>query len=352
MIRICSSLSKHGYEVLLVGRVKRSSGPLQGKPYEQKRMRLFFEKGKLFYLEFNVRLFFLLLFQRFDVVGAVDLDTILPCWSVATLKRKVVVYDAHEYYTETPEVVRRPRIKKIWEWVANVTIPKVAHAMTVGEELARIFERQYNTSFAVVRNVPFVKPKAATQKEQPPVILYQGALNEGRGLEQVIEAMHQIEEAQLWMAGEGDLSDQLRELVRKSGLGQRVKFLGYVLPAELDNITAKATIGLNLLENKGLSYYYSLANKAFDYVQHGVPAIHMDFPEYQQLFKQYPVATLISDLQPATIAQAIRQLLSDKERYEKMQLACQKAANEWNWNLEEQKLITFFEMVINSMNRS
>ena len=77
---------------------------------------------------------------------------------------------------------------------------------------------------------------------------------------------------QLWLVGEGDLSVKLRELVKSYKLDQKVKFKGYLKPTELPEITAKATIGLNLLENTSLNYYYSLANKAFDYIQAEIPA--------------------------------------------------------------------------------
>ena len=95
MNRICSSLASAGYAVTLVGRKKRGSAPLQDKPFQQKRLFCFFEKGKLFYLEYNLRLLLFLLFQRFNIVCAIDLDTIMPCLISARLRGKKIVYDAH-----------------------------------------------------------------------------------------------------------------------------------------------------------------------------------------------------------------------------------------------------------------
>src|SRR4249920_3872687 len=104
MHRICSSLSKNGFDVLLVGRKLKSSIRLgtdndyHGYPYQQKRLQPLFTKGKLFYLEYNIRLFFWLLFKKFDIVCGVDLDTILPCYFVSRMKKKKCVYDAHEIF--------------------------------------------------------------------------------------------------------------------------------------------------------------------------------------------------------------------------------------------------------------
>ena len=79
MHRICHSLAANGYLVTLVGRRLKTSLPLPSKSFEQKRLSCFFNKGFLFYLEYNTRLFFYLLGKRMDTVCAIDLDTILPC---------------------------------------------------------------------------------------------------------------------------------------------------------------------------------------------------------------------------------------------------------------------------------
>jgi glycosyltransferase involved in cell wall biosynthesis len=176
-------------------------------------------------------------------------------------------------------------------------------------------------------------------------LLYQGALNEGRGIEALITAMQYIDNRELWLAGEGDLSEALRALVQKMNVTDKVKFLGRVSPDELKKLTKKAYIGLNLLENRGLSYYYSLANKTFDYVQAGVPSINMAFPEYQRLNEEYEVSLLINDLEVKTILDALKILMYDKEKYQQLQNNCKKAALVWNWEQEAKKLLDFYQKI-------
>lgn len=352
MIRICTSLSQAGYEVWLVGRALPGSKPLYPQPFQQHRLRCHFQAGKLFYLEYNLRLLYWLYRQSFDALCAVDLDTILPAFFWCRLRKKPLVYDAHEYFTETPEVIRRPAVQKVWEAVARFCIPRLKYAYTVGDMLAERFTQRYGTPFAVVRNLPFRRANAQPlPKAQPPVILYQGALNEGRGLEAAIDAMQQIEHAQLWLAGEGDLSEALRQHARSLGLGEKVQFLGYLPPQELRELTPQAYIGLNLLENKGLSYYYSLANKAFDYLQAGVPAIHMDFPEYARLQAEHPAFLLLEELSADALAQQLRRLLEDEGLYAQLQQACMQAADELHWEGEEKKLLAFWAQVLQPANR-
>jgi len=345
MLRICDSLSNAGHEVRLIGRKRNFSIPLKSQTYNQKRLRCFFEKGKLFYLEYNLRLFFFLLFAKFDLVCSVDLDTILPGYLAAMWKKKICVYDAHEYFQEVPEVVNRPFTKWVWENVARFTIPNLTHCYTVCESLAILFEAKYGTRFEVIRNVPLRQKfkKETRRKEGKTVLLYQGVLNEGRGLEEIIRALPSMENVGLWLAGEGDLSLPLRELVKKLSLEKEVQFFGNLRPDELKKITKQATIGLNLLENKGLNYYYSLANKAFDYIQAGLPSINMDFPEYRKINEKFEVFLLIENLEAETIAAAVRKLATDESYYKLLEVNCLKAGREFNWEKEERKLLAFYK---------
>lgn len=344
MHRICTSLQTAGHEVTLIGRKLKKSAPITNKVFHQHRLHLLFHKGKFFYAEYNIRLFFYLLFQRFDIVCGIDLDTIMPCYMVARIKSATVVYDAHELFPEVPEVINRPFTQHIWRMVEDFAVTNIRHCYTVSGGLAAYFSRCYGKFFEVIRNVPLLEdaPTAHEGQREHPFIFYQGALNEGRGLEQIIAAMQFIP-LQLKIAGEGDLSDQLRKLTIELKLQEKVLFLGKLLPGELRNITRKSFIGVNLLENKGLSYYHSLANKFFDYVHAGIPVVTMNFPEYRNLNAQYNVAVLVNDLQPATLVNAITTLADNKEVYFRLRKNCLAARQAWNWQKEEQKLLDFYQ---------
>ncbi|MDX2000879.1 MAG: glycosyltransferase [Chitinophagales bacterium] len=338
MQRICGSLVRAGFKVTLVGRQLRESKPLEVAGYAQKRLICWFRKGKLFYLEFNIRLFWYLLFQQADIYGAIDLDTLVPNVWVGKWKGKKVVYDAHEYFSEVPEVVHRPTVKKIWEWVASTFIPKVDAAYTIGPALAKIFQERYGLPFETIMNVPSLQPDVQPQGKY---LLYQGALNKGRGLEALIMAMHQIDKP-LKIAGEGDLSANLRAMVQSEGLEQKIEFLGFVKPADLPALTQGAWLGFNLLENMGLSYYYSLANKCFDYIQAGVPTLNMDFPEYKALNQQFEIGLLLDNLDSSTIVKAVTDLEARPELYHRLSQNCFLAKKQLNWQAEEQKLVNLY----------
>ncbi|MEJ7586511.1 MAG: hypothetical protein WKI04_03005 [Ferruginibacter sp.] len=100
MTRICNSLSAAGYKVRLVGVKNNSSPRLLPREYQQTRLFTFTRKGPGFYAEYNCRLFFYLLFTKADLLCCIDLDTMLPVWLVSIIKKKIRVYDAHEYFSQ------------------------------------------------------------------------------------------------------------------------------------------------------------------------------------------------------------------------------------------------------------
>jgi glycosyltransferase involved in cell wall biosynthesis len=351
MQRICTSLARAGYAVCLVGWQRPQSVPLQARPYQQHRLTGWFQRGKLFYLEYNLRLFFYLLGQRAAAWACADLDAAVPTWLRARLGGQPFVYDAHELFTEVPEVVARPRVQRLWQWVENFIVPRARLRYTVGPALARLFEARHpGCPFGVVRNVPLYGPAPAAPLAGGPVLLYQGALNVGRGLAELLAALPQVP-ARLVICGEGDLSAALRQQAARLGLlaSGQVEFRGYVLPAELRTLTAQATVGIMLLENVGLSYYYSLANKFFDYVQAGIPQLCIAFPEYQALNAQHEVAELVPDLAPATLVAALARLLPGGQpgaRYHALAANCRRARQEWQWQQEEKTLVDLYHRLL------
>ncbi|MBC7426151.1 MAG: glycosyltransferase [Bacteroidia bacterium] len=343
MQRISGALSSVGFDVLLVGRKLKNSKTLPQWNFKTKRINCFFNKGKLFYAEYNLRLFFYLLFKKSDAVCAIDLDTILPCLFVSKLKGLICIYDAHEYFTEVPEVIERPSVQKLWRKIEAFAIPKIKYKYTVSNGLAGLFEKRYGAKFDVFRNLPLYTFDKNAKEKQTKIIIYQGALNEGRGLELLLKTADQIPEIEIWLAGEGDLSQDLRDLSLRYAQG-RIKFLGFLKPEELKEITGKAWLGYNVLENKGLSYYYSLSNKFFDYMQASVPSISSDFPEYKLLIEKYECG-LICDYSVVALTDKIKLLLNDNDFYLELKNKCEIAASELNWEKEKLGLVRFYEEI-------
>lgn len=343
MIRICTSLAEAGYSVTLIGRRFSHSPALVPRSFTQKRLFCFFRTGKCSYLEYNLRLFFYLLFVKVNGICAIDLDTILPLFLISKLKGIPRVYDAHELFCEMKEVVSRPKIYKMWKWVERHTVPKFKHGYTVNDAIAQEFHRLYQVRYQVVRNVPVLHPISIQPKPEK-YILYQGAVNEGRSFETLIPAMKFVN-ARLVICGEGNFMQAARQLVRVYGLSDKVIFKGRILPNELRQYTRQAWAGITLFENKGLNNYHSLANRFFDYLHAGLPQLCVNYPAYKEINNQYPVAVLIENLLPETIAGGLNELLNNKNLYDQLQQNCLQAREAINWQQEEKKLLEFYKNI-------
>jgi glycosyltransferase involved in cell wall biosynthesis len=344
MQRICTSLANAGYSVLLVGRKLNSSIALKEETYEQKRLYCFFKKGFLFYAEYNFRLLFYLLFIKADAVGAIDLDTILPCYFISLLRQKKRIYDAHELFTEMKEVITRARVKKTWVLIEKLTVPEFQFGYTVSYSIAEEFKKRYGIVYEVIRNMPLKKEVPVTSSPKEKNILYQGAVNEARGLENLTDAMEHIN-AVLIIYGDGNIYEKLKRQVAEKNLQHKILLEGKVVPEKLPSITQQAYIGINLVEPTGLNQLYSLANKFFDYIHAGIPQVTMNFPEYKKINDAYEVAVLLNAVDENEITSALNFLLNNAVVYNKLKHNCYPAREIYNWQEEEKKLISFYKNV-------
>ena len=345
MQRICTSLAENGYAVTLVGRKLPSSLPLRTEKFQQKRLTCFFTKGKLFYAEYNTRLFFFLLFKKMDAVCAIDLDTILPCLYISKWKKIARIYDAHELFTGLKEVATRPRIKKFWTGVEKKAVPQFKYGYTVSESIAEEFNRRYGVKYGVIRNITRLREWNESSSAGK-FLLYQGAVNEARAFEQLIPALTQID-CKLVVCGDGNFMGQLKELIRKNKVEDKVELKGMLSPDDLWTISRQATIGMGVAENTGINQYLALPNKFFDYIHAGLPQVAMNFPEYRKLNSQFEVAVLLDDIRPEVITRAVNNLLLDSVLYERLRQNCLQARQVLNWQQEEKKLLDFYQSVFN-----
>jgi len=348
MQRICTSLVQSGYDVMLVGRKLATSKPLTQQVFKQKRLHCFFNKGLLFYAEYNLRLFFWLLFTRTDAFCAIDLDTILPVLFASALRGKKRLYDAHELFTEQIEITSRPAIYKIWLAIEKFTVPKFKHGYTVNEFIAGEFMRRYNVHYEVIRNMPLYTGDIVIDNPAEKFIIYQGAVNKGRCFETLIPAMQQVN-ARLIICGNGNFFSQVQQLIKQYNVEDKVELKGYVLPAELKKITPMAHVAVTLFESTGLNQYYSLGNRFFDYIMAGVPQVCVNYPEYKAINDVYNVAMLINDTSTETIAAALNKLLADDVLYTLLAANCKLARKHLQWQAEEKRLAAFYNNLFNGV---
>ena len=346
----CLALQKAGYEVVLVGRKQRKSPPMDERTYVTHRMKLLFEKGPVFYAEYNIRLFFFLLFHHADLLLSNDLDTILPNYFVSWMKGIKMLFDSHEYFTETPELVGRPKVQKVWKKIEGFVVPKLGEMITVCDSIADLFREKYGVECQVIRNIPPRKalpPRgdkiALDLPDDKHLLILQGSgINIQRGAEELVQAMQYLDDCFLMIIGGGDVLPTLKQMVEKLKITDHVRFLPRMPYQQMMAYTQLAELGFCLDKDTNLNYRFSLPNKLFDFIQAGVPIIASHLTEIEKIIRQYDLGLFIENHEPATIASTIKDALSNAERTAQWKQNLALAAQELCWENEEQKLLEIY----------
>jgi len=344
--RIAGSLERMGYLPMIAGR-KFPSSPKVTLPWKTKHFRMVFQKGPLFYLFFNLKLLVFLIFTKTDSLLANDLDT-LPANFLASKIRKIpLIYDSHEYFTEVPELINRRFVRRIWQGIESYIFPRLNKVYTVSSSIAHAYEKKYGVPVKVIRNLPLAglpvtKPTNIAGLAERKIILYQGTLNKGRGLETAIRSMKFVEGAVLLIAGDGPERKELEQLTESTMLSEKVIFTGKVPPEQLRGITRLASLGIYIEENTGLNYFYALPNKLFDYILAGVPVLVSPFPEMEKIVLEYGVGEVLDAADEKHLAQKFNEMLCDRKKQAIWEKNLKEAAKELCWEKEEELLKEFF----------
>lgn len=337
--RVAKLLAAEGVEVICIGRSLPESLEPEELPFRIHRFKLLFNKGPLFYANYNLRLWLKLMFvKKPDLLISNDLDTLPASYLLCRIRRVPLIYDSHELFTQMPELIHRKGVQSVWRWMERAMVPRIRYAVTVNYSIATIYRRLYGTPFRVVRNMPeriayearIVRPEQGGRDQ---MIIYQGALNVGRGLELMIDAMQYVEESRFVIAGSGDIDEELRRRVEEHGVGDRVEFIGRLLPKDLTALTMRADLGISLEEDLGLNYRYTLPNKLFDYIQCRVPVLCSSLPEMARIVESYGVGVATGERDPEKLAAIIRYMLKERSGGAWKE-ALEKAAEELCWEEE------------------
>jgi len=346
--KVCSTLLKAKYEVLLVGRQFKES-PGVSRSYKTKRMRLLFNRGALFYANYNVRLFWFLLFNRCDILLANDLDTLLPCYLISKIKGIPLIYDTHEYFCGMPELADRPFVRSLWRSIERFIFPKLDLVMTVNDSVARLYKSDYGKDLLVIKNFPLttghtqIKPrKELGLPDDKSIILYQGAVNVNRGLEEAVKAMQWVEDAILVIVGGGNAMQNLQKMVHEVSHTDKIVLKGWLPFNELIHYTRHADVGLAIEKDNNLNYKYSLSNKIFDYIHSELPLLSSRLIENELVLAQWDIGEFIDNHDPQHIAGKITAMLNDELKRETWAKNLKEARRSCTWERQESALLELY----------
>lgn len=354
VLKIAGIIRSLDCDILLIGRNSDNYLVPPSFPFRIRRFNMVFTRGFLFYIFFNLRLFFFLLFNKFDLLVANDLDTLLPNFLVSKIKNLELVYDSHEYFTGVPEIQDRPFVKWVWTKIERAIFPRLKKVMTVSDSIANQYAIEYGLRPLTVRNcslktghiVPFRRDEIDLSPDHLLLILQGGGINVDRGGEELIEAIAMTEGVSLLVIGSGDMFEVLEQKVLELKLRERIRFIKKIPWKELMRYTRAADAGLSLDKNTNPNYTYSLPNKLFDYISAGIPVIASDLPEISKIINEYNCGILIPVPEPGQISRAIKEIRDNRPLLSELKRNSVIASETLNWDNESRKVDEFYRLIL------
>jgi glycosyltransferase involved in cell wall biosynthesis len=263
-----------------------------------------------------------------------------------------LVYDAHEISTSREGY---SSFRKLVGLVEEALMPRADGTITTTEARAKFFARAYGIGRPLVlQNRPREQRVQDSDRirrelglnEVWPIVLYQGGLQSGRGLERLARVAAQVPNAYFVFIGGGRLEGSLRQIVRELDLEERVFFIPTVALADLPSYTASADIGVQPIENTCLNHYTTDSNKLFEYVQAGLPVISSDLPEIRRIVRQHDLGLLVPEGHSEALAGALRRMVGDAKLRAHHAGCARAAAPALSWEVQEHLLVELYRRIL------
>ncbi|WP_246070574.1 glycosyltransferase [Paenibacillus kobensis] len=289
--------------------------------------------------------------STYDIYHSNDLNTLPQGYLCARIfRRRKLVYDSHEVQTS-----RTGYNNPIYGIMERFFVKRVDVMIMENHTRAAYSEERYGFYPEVVHNYPVpMKPEESDAIDlyamldiprEEPILLYQGGVQMGRGLDKLVEAVPMFERGIVVFIGDGRIKPELQQRVQELGLEHRVKFMPKVPMEQLLHYTKNAYLGFQILNNVCFNHYSASSNKLFEYMMSSVPVVACSFPEIQRVVENEDIGVCVDSHDPRSIAEGVNYLLNNPDHYARMKANCLVARDRYNWDNEKHSLLKLYHRV-------
>lgn len=302
------------------------------------------------YLEFSIKCINSIRKLKPRVVNIHGLALLVLASYSKYINKHLLVYDAHELETEVNGL--KGLRKSIAKWIERGFIRYCDLILVVSESIADWYAHEYKIPRPlVILNVPKrielrlnnnFREKLNIRADQI-ILLYQGGLAAGRGVHLILDAFKAriSDRVAVVFMGYGELE---QDIVKASKDHSNIFFFPAVPPSEVLEYTASADIGISLIENTCLSYYYCMPNKLFEYAMAGLPVLVSNMKDMSEFVTKNQMGAVIHDFSATGINQAIDDFL--KMDLTAMKQNAYRAACENAWEVQEKNMIEAYQNLL------
>lgn len=287
-----------------------------------------------------------------DILQCNDLNTLPIAFVVKGFYNKniKIVYDAHEYETETNGLSGVS--KSITKILEKFFMQYVDKTITVSDGIADEYVKLYNIEKpSLVLNTPLFKEVEKKDifretfgiKKNQTIFLYQGSLGRGRGIEVILDTFKELDTSKVIVfMGYGQLEELL---IKESKKYKNIYFHKAVTPDILLDYTSSTDFGIATIEDTCLSYHYCLPNKMFEYIMAEIPVIVSNLPEMKKIVEEDNLGIVAEN----NTIQGLKEAMKATETLD-MQIIkdnLKKAKKTYSWQEQEKVLIETYREIWN-----
>jgi glycosyltransferase involved in cell wall biosynthesis len=262
-----------------------------------------------------------------------------------------LIYDAHELETEVNDLKGlRQRLAKLIE---KTLIKKCDLIFVVSENIADWYSKVYDIQRPlVIKNVPRltdIKKKNHFKenlriKDDSIIVLYQGGLSKGRGVDLLLEAFKKRidDKVVIVFMGYGQLEEQIKIVTKERN---NIFYHQAVAPEIVLEYTSSADLGIHMIQNTCLNHYFCLPNKLFEYAMAGLPVIISNMKEMRELVEFYDMGIIVEEESVNALNDAIDTIL--RSDLKQMKQNARRCAKENSWEVQELKMIKGYMSILN-----
>jgi glycosyltransferase involved in cell wall biosynthesis len=293
-----------------------------------------------FYAWLYLKMFWRALRISFDAVHCHDLDTLPLGFAVGKLKRKPIVYDAHESFPDMLSGSVHPLVRRALVGLENFFIRRIDLLITVGDKLRRHFDQRGARHSAVVGNWKCLAEFARTAAEnlelrrgldipaEALVLVCITQLLKDRKIEELLEALDSRNDVYLIIGGVGVLEPLVRE---RAARNPRIRYVGFVPGQDIPSYTCASDAVYYGFDPENPNAQFSAPNKLFEALAAGRPVITGDFGEIADVVRRAGCGLILPEYSPAAIQDALTALDDLKVRTTMTQSAQRYGNAVMNW---------------------
>lgn len=195
----------------------------------------------------------------------------------------------------------------------------------------------------ITRTLPLDRNELGIEDDQK-LVLFAGRLRRQKGVERIITAVSMLDQQVnmvVLICGEGEKQDELKALVRRLGIEDRVRFLGLLQAETIWSMMKSADLFISLSDHEGMP------NTVMEAISCHCPLLVSDIPAHREFLNEKS-AFIVDSGDEAAVTHAIRFLLSNRGKARELARVAAKVTSDWSINAMVRNYEILYRSVISN----